>query len=356
MQILILLSNLEKAGGIQKYNKNLLNSLKNLKLKFKILELKESDIENKLFFLIKFFLFLLIYNPNIIFCTHINFSPLCFFIKKLFKIKYITFTHGTEVWDIKNKLKLKSLKFSDKIVSVSSFTKEKIKQQTNLPEEKFFILQNVVDDKKFFPKEKPEYLLKRQNLSKEDKILFTLCRMSSLEQYKGYDKVIEALPEILSKISNVKYILGGKADEIELKRIKDLIKKFKLEDKVLLIGEIDDNELNDYYNLCDIFIMPSKGEGFGIVFIEALACGKIVIVSNKDASREAILNGEIGILVDPDNTIEIAEAVIKVFKKEIKPELLNSDLLRKKTIENFGPDKFKGKISVLINQLICSKS
>lgn len=136
-----------------------------------------------------------------------------------------------------------------------------------------------------------------------------------------------------------------------MKRIKGLIKKLNLEDKILLIGKIAENELNDYYNLCDVFVMPSKGEGFGIVFIEALACGKIVVAGNKDASKEAVLYGELGILVDPDNIQEIAEAIIKILKGEAKSELLNRYLLRKKTIDNFGFGRFREKFNILINQL-----
>ena len=67
-----------------------------------------------------------------------------------------------------------------------------------------------------------------------------------------------------------------------------------------------DEEIVDYYNLCDIFVIPSKGEGFGIVYLEALACGKPVIGGNQDGAIDALCNGELGLLIDPDSVDEIA--------------------------------------------------
>ncbi len=79
-----------------------------------------------------------------------------------------------------------------------------------------------------------------------------------------------------------------------------------------LAGYIPEEELNDHYNLCDVFAMPSKGEGFGIVFLEAMACGKPVLAGNKDGSVDALLGGKLGALVDPDDVAQIAETLIAI--------------------------------------------
>jgi glycosyltransferase involved in cell wall biosynthesis len=94
--------------------------------------------------------------------------------------------------------------------------------------------------------------------------------------------------------------------------------------------------------------MPSKGEGFGIVFLEALACGKPVIAGNKDGSRDALLDGELGILVDPDNIDEIAETIVKVLKKDVPEKLLDGKYLRKRVLEVYGFDKFKERVRDLL--------
>ncbi len=112
-----------------------------------------------------------------------------------------------------------------------------------------------------------------------------------------------------------------------------------------------DEEKTDFFSICDVFAMPSKGEGFGIVFLEALACGKPVVAGNKDASSEPLLNGELGLLVDPDNKEEIMKAIIGILKKEVPEKILDGKFLRRKTIESFGFEKFKEKVKNLIYEL-----
>lgn len=92
--------------------------------------------------------------------------------------------------------------------------------------------------------------------------------------------------------------------------------------------------------------MPSNREGFGIVFIEALACGKPVIAGNKDGSREAILGGELGIMVDPDDINEIAGAVTKVLRKETAGRLLDGNYLRARVVQEYGLDRFRERITI----------
>jgi glycosyltransferase involved in cell wall biosynthesis len=100
--------------------------------------------------------------------------------------------------------------------------------------------------------------------------------------------------------------------------------------------------------------MPSKQEGFGIVFLEALACGKPVIAGNRDGSKEALLDGKLGVLVDPDNINEIAEAIINILLKNAPTQFLNADYLRDMVINNFGFEKFSKKVKELFeNYFLC---
>jgi glycosyltransferase involved in cell wall biosynthesis len=94
--------------------------------------------------------------------------------------------------------------------------------------------------------------------------------------------------------------------------------------------------------MADLFIMPSQKEGFGIVFIEAMACGLPVIAGNKDGSVDALKNGELGILVDPDDKDQILEALETELKdRDLKNKLKLKTDLQKKVIDVFGFDTFK---------------
>ena len=88
--------------------------------------------------------------------------------------------------------------------------------------------------------------------------------------------------------------------------------------------------------------MPSKAEGFGIVYLEALASGKPVLAGNKDGSRDTLVDGELGLLVDPDDIDEIASETIRVLRRQHPhPNLFRREVLRQRATELFGFETFK---------------
>ena len=102
-------------------------------------------------------------------------------------------------------------------------------------------------------------------------------------------------------------------------------------------GYIEENELIDHYLLADLFAMPSKKEGFGIVFIEALACGLPVIAGNKDGSADALMNSKLGELIDPDSNRQIFSALLKLLQNHISPKT-------NEVLNNFSFKSFKERL------------
>lgn len=333
-------SRISETGGIQEYNRNLLKVLDNLGISISKVELLRPSLIGKVLFTFRMFFQTLKSKPDVIFCSHISLSPLCLVLKAWFNVDYIVFTHGIEVWNLKSKIKIKSLKRAKFVITVSTYTEKKLVQQ--IPElDNIFILPNTIDGNRFYPKEKSQLLIEKYNL-KNKKVIFTLAVLSRIEEYKGYDKVIESLPRILKQVPEAVYILGGTGRA--LKGIKEMITSLDLEDKIILPGFISNEELVDYYNLCDVFIIPGKREGFGIVFLEALACGKPVIAGNQDGSVDALQNGKVGTLINPDSIDEIANSLVAVLKGNIDNKLLDGKYLREETLKRYGFDKFKEKV------------
>jgi phosphatidylinositol alpha-1,6-mannosyltransferase len=242
------------------------------------------------------------------------------------------------------------LKSADLILSVSSFTKKKLEEVHSVNPERITILHNTIDPYFTAPSsfEKPEYLLEKLGISDKTKVILTVSRLSSLEKYKGYDKIIEVIPEVKREFPDVKYINVGKGDNDEIRRIEKLIDRLELQDHVTLTGYVGDEELQDYYMISDVFVLPSTGEGFGVVLIEALACGKDVIAGNKDASSEALLDGELGTLVDPDNLSDIKKAIIKILKKELNVNNFDKILLQRRVLEQYGFIRFKQRLLMIL--------
>src|SRR5581483_442399 len=87
-----------------------------------------------------------------------------------------------------------------------------------------------------------------------------------------------------------------------------------LSDRVVFAGYVPDEEKAAHYRLADAFVMPGRGEGFGIVYLEAMACGVPVVASKRDASREVVRDGELGIVVDPDAPGELRAGILAVLR------------------------------------------
>jgi glycosyltransferase involved in cell wall biosynthesis len=286
-------------------------------------------------------------HPNLILCGHLNFAPIAFWIHRLTKIPYWIFVYGTDAWDVQDSWKIKSLNSANQIISISRYTRDRLIFEQHLSRDKISLLPVTFDANRFKIRPKPNYLLKRYNLDLKQKILLTVSRLSSLDRYKGYDQILQALPKIRRSIPHIQYILVGKGDDRP--RIEQLINQLNLQDCVTLTGFVPEDELCDHYNLCDVFAMPSKGEGFGIVYLEALACGKPTLGGNQDGAIDALCQGELGALVDPDDVDAIAKTLIQILQGTYpNPLLYQPELLRTKVIDFFSVERFNKTLSDLI--------
>lgn len=350
MKILFLASNLSAIGGIQQYNRNLASSIKEAGEEILLLELIGGGIISKIRFAVEFFWKIFIWKPDIIICSHINFGVLCFFVKKILGIDYVLNFYGIDALELKF-LRRKIVSSAKKIIILFEWTKKNILKQLPEIQDKIVSLISAIDESKFFIKEKSSELMEKFNLD-GCKVILTMSRISKEEEKldnKGYRRVIKALPSIIKEIPRVKYLLVGGGDYLD--EIKKMVEKSGLKDYIILPGAIEDKDRINYYNLCDVFVLPSKGEGCpAIVLLEALACGKPVIAGNRECRAEDFLDGELGIMVNPDDIEEIASAVIKVLKGDYS-KLLHNEILRKKALEIYGLVKFKEKVKLLLHEL-----
>ena len=361
-------------GGIQVYSKFLLKALQDIYpeadydvfLKYDKYSLKQAGkleflsstrfhyfgdlpkLLQPILFATKIIILAIFQHPVIVISTHVNYAIVCYILKFFTGTPYWVVAHGLEVWDIENKATKFALEKADKIISVSNYTRQRLLQDTNIDSEKIVVLPNTFDASKFPINSKPTYLLKRYNLTHEQPIILTVTRLGSTAKYKGYDQILHALVKVRSHLPNVHFILAGKGDDIP--RIKTLVTNLNLQDCVTIAGFVPDKELCDHYNLCDVFALPSKGEGFVIVFLEALACGKPVLAGNQDGSIDPLADGKLGCLVDPDNVEEIADNLIRILQGDCSnPVIYQPEYLQQKTIEAFDFSQFRASLAKLVN-------
>jgi phosphatidyl-myo-inositol dimannoside synthase len=169
-----------------------------------------------------------------------------------------------------------------------------------------FILPNCVDLDRFQPQQRDMNLVARYGLE-SSKVIMTVGRLAAQERYKGFDEVIDIMPKLLERFPALKYLIVG--DGPDRARLEAEVAALGLSKDVVFAGYVPESEKVAHYSLAEAYVMPSLGEGFGIVLIEAAACGVPVIGSRADGSREALLDGLLGRLVDPRNPQQLLEEV-----------------------------------------------
>ena len=276
---------------------------------------------------------------DVIILSHINLLPVGYAIKLLSpRTQLILIAHGIEVWMAFGGRKRRMLRACDRILTVSRFTRDKLIELNDLPGCRVEVLNNCLDPYLQEPltSEKDGLLQARYGLQPGDKVLMTLTRMAAREKYKGYDVVIRSLRQLKHTHDNLKYLVVGKYDAAEKARLDALITEMGVGDRVIFSGYVPDEELAAHFSLADVYIMPSEKEGFGIVFIEAMYYNKPVIAGNKDGSVDALLDGKLGLLVDPHSQQEVEEAIQKALNggDAHKPD-------RQMLMDNFSYEKYK---------------
>ena len=164
---------------------------------------------------------------------------------------------------------------------------------------KIRIIPNGIElDKYRNAKTNPDIIAK-YGIDDVDKVLLFVGR---IDKYKGIQDVIEAMPEILSKHHNIKFIVvgGDYGYKCELKKLSE---KLNVDKSVVFTGNISKEELIELYKRADIFVFPSKMEGFGIVLLEAMASGTLCIAYSIPSVRKIIKDNENGVLVKNKNEL-----------------------------------------------------
>ncbi len=183
-----------------------------------------------------------------------------------------------------------------------------------------------------------------------------LLTVGRLDERKGHDTIIASLPKILQREPDAVYLIVGKGRT--LSHLQKLAKENGVEDKVIFAGYVPDEDLPDYYRLCDVFILANRitekdttlagdVEGFGIVFVEANSTGKPVIGCHSGGVVESVEDGKTGILVEPGNSEAIADAVIQLFGDEDKRKKMG-EYGRERAVEKFEWDKLSKQIEKLL--------
>src|SRR6266404_7731773 len=273
---------------------------------------------------------------------HVNLAPLALLMNSSFKC---SIAHGIEVWKALPWLRRLGVSRMHRILSVSAYTQRQMMAHNNLEEDRFCIFPNTLD---------PLAPARRTKLDRsalglpQGHMLLSVSRLASSETYKNIRSVIESMPEVLAQAPDTFYVIVG--DGAQRSTFEELARDMGLADKVFLPGAVSDELLPSYYENCDLFVLPSTKEGFGIVFLEAMCHGKACIGARAGGVPEVLRDGVSGILVDPANlSTQVPEAILRLLKDPSLRKTMGANG-RACLDENFSFGRFRDRLE----QILCS--
>ncbi|MCG3175519.1 MAG: D-inositol-3-phosphate glycosyltransferase [Candidatus Omnitrophica bacterium] len=240
-----------------------------------------------------------------VFCGHLHLAPLAEAIHRSTGLPYWLHLHGIEAWRPPSAF-LGTAPSARLVTAVSRYTRRRFLSWSEVDPGRCRLLPDTYDAR-FAPGPRSRQLVERYGLAGH-RVILTVGRLSSSERYKGHDRLIVLMPRILEKVPEALYVIAGGGDDRPY--LASVAERCGVSSKVRFIGRVPDEDLPDLYRSSDLYVMPSTGEGFGIVFLEAAACGLPVIGGRLDGSADALRDGLAGTLVDPGNMDELLKAVV----------------------------------------------
>ena len=228
-------------------------------------------------------------------------------------VPYVCYVHGEDVEGASTSRELTLLtrlviRYASRIICNSQNTLRILQENWNATEAQLTVMTPGVDIEHF----KPDAASKRPENWANSPVVLTVGR---LQKRKGHDVMIQALPQIHRSFPDLLYVIVGGGEELDF--LRGLSKKLGVEQQVQFVGEISDDEMVNYYRHCDLFALPNRrvgndDEGFGMVLLEAQACGTAVLAGDSGGTRETMEPGVSGVLVDCTQPEPLALAVCEL--------------------------------------------
>ena len=240
---------------------------------------------------------------DILICGHLHHLAIARFAKFFNpRLEYYLVAHGIEVWRPYSWLERRALLGARRILCVSEYTRHQmLRFHPALPAERVVVVPNTLD-----PYFSPDASNPVAAVPFAGPRILTVSRLTVADNYKGVDTLIEAMPLVRRDYPFAQLRIVGQGDDVP--RLKELAARFGVATAVVFTGPIDDEALRAEYATCDLFALPSRREGFGLVFLEAMTHGKPCLGARAGGVPE-VINDAVGQLVEYGNIPELAAAL-----------------------------------------------
>jgi len=252
------------------------------------------------------------------------------------KLRYYLVAHGIEVWRPYSRMERSALSRAHRIFAVSEYTRTQIRRFfPDLPPTQLTIVPNALD---------PYFAVQSRAPFTGSPIIgpriLTVSRLTAADNYKGVDTLIEAMPLILHEYPLARLCVVGTGDD--LSRLRSLASKMNVERAVDFTGAVNDATLKAEYETCNLFALPSRKEGFGLVYLEAMTKGKPCIGARAGGVPE-VINEDVGQLIEYGNIPELAAAVSDLVRHPRDSEIV------RRHASAFDFTAFKQRLAAALN-------
>lgn len=219
-----------------------------------------------------------------------------------------------------------AIRNADWVIANSGFTRETLLSMGIAPE-RIVVIHPGVDTERFQPGLPVADLRARLGMAPGARLVLSVGR---LQRRKGFDMVIRCLPALVAAGHDVHYAVVGTGDDRTY--LESLARKTGVAERVHLLGHVPMDELPRWYNASDLFAMVNRDvqgdtEGFGLVFLEAAACGKASIAGKAGGTGSAVLDGATGLRVDGDDVAQVTQALLACLSAPLELERLSAAAL-----------------------------
>ena len=277
---------------------------------------------------------------DVVFCGHLFMAPLAALVARFKGAKLIVQTHGIEAWSRPRWTQRAALERAHLVLCVSRHTRAAVLSWASIEPERVLVVPNTVREA-FTPDDgtaqRPAWA------GEAKKILLTVARMDSRERYKGHDRLIAAIPDLVSKGHDICYAIVGEGNDRP--RLENLARDTGVSERVHFLDAQPLSSLIETYRAADLFVMPSTGEGFGVSFLEAMASGTPALGLDVAGARDALADGELGTVVVES---ELASTIARLLNQP-KPD---ARALAARVRARFGQEQFAENARNAWNRLI----
>lgn len=278
--------------------------------------------------------------PDIIFCGHLFMTPLGLALAWLFNARLIVQAHGVEAWPRPSRLLRLAVERADLILTVSRDTRTRVLSWANVEPERVRVVPNTVAED-FTPADTSSA---RANLRLSDEfVILTVGRLAAGEQYKGHDRVIPLLKCLSESGVAPLYLIAGEGDDRP--RLEALVRHHGVGAQVRFLGYVPREQLPDLYRAAQLFVLPSSGEGFGIVLLEAMACGTPAVGLAHGGVLDALCDGELGLVLKEE---ELLPGLLRACCDRRNGRLQSGPALAGRLAARFGRPAFEWRIGALL--------